>query len=241
MIRHIEYGELQDFLEGLLDQEMEEKVREHLASCEHCRQELEGLSELREMLGGLPVEADPARDLWPQVEWRIGGTKAGEPGVESASPDAETPDPILSVASSGAGRRISVPAWQLLAASIALMVISGATVWTLLGRSPGVIAPVGPVPESPAHMVNIQEAYGGYEEAVADLETVLERGREVLDPETVRVLEENLRTIDLAIQDAQYALMNDPASTVLQRFLAENLRKKVDLLRRAAGAVYAIT
>lgn len=92
-----------------------------------------------------------------------------------------------------------------------------------------------------AQMVGWEEAYGEYDQAVADLEAVLEKGREVLDPETIRVLEENLQSIDRAIQDAGDALMNDPASTLLQRFLADNLRKKVDLLRRAAGAVYAST
>jgi hypothetical protein len=241
MTRHIDNGELQDFLEGLLDPEVEGDVREHLDSCAHCRQELEGLAGLREMLGELPLEADPGRDLWPQIGWRIEGTKAREPGFREGSSTVEALDQAPSPASIGAGRKISLPAWQLLAASIALMVISGATVWALLGPNPGVMAPVGPIPESQAQMASIQEVYGGYEEAVADLETVLERGREVLDPETVRVLEENLRTIDLAIQEAQDALMSDPASAVLQRFLADNLRKKVDLLRRAAGAVYAIT
>ena len=63
----------------------------------------------------------------------------------------------------------------------------------------------------------------------------------VLDPETVRVLEDNLGSIDRAIQVAVDALMSDPASPLLQRFVADNLRKKVDLLRRAAGAVYAST
>ena len=120
------------------------------------------------------------------------------------------------------------------------MVISGASVWAFLSGNadPGMV--LTPFPEAPSArwrgrkpMVDMMRPW--------DLEAVLERGREVLDPETVRVLEENLQTIDRAIQEAGDAVMQDPASPVLQRFLAENLRKKMDLLRQAAGAVYANT
>jgi hypothetical protein len=76
---------------------------------------------------------------------------------------------------------------------------------------------------------------------VSDLEEVLEKGRGVLDDETVRILEENLQTIDDAINEAQAALAQDPGSKVLARFLTENLRRKIDLLRHAAEAVYANT
>ena len=101
--------------------------------------------------------------------------------------------------------------------------------------------PSGAPAVTPVQPVSWQEAYGGYDEAVSDLEDVLEKGREILDPETVRVLEESLEAIDLAIEEAGAAVREDPASPVLQRFLAENLRKKMDLLRRAAMAVYANT
>ena len=226
MTRHIDDSNLQDLLEGLLDSEAETEFREHLDSCPRCREELESLTELREELGRLPVEARPGRDLWPQISWRMGQTQA--PGLPPELP-------------SGTGRRVSLPAWQLLAASIALIVISGGTVWAVLAGRADMSGPLGSTPRSQAQMVSLEDVYGGYDEAVLDLEAVLEQGREVLDPETIRVLEENLRTIDQAIRDAETALMNDPASTFLQRFLADTLRKKVDLLRQAAGTVYAIT
>lgn len=237
---HIDDGVLQDFHEGLLDEEATEEIRAHLDACPECREGLAGLTGLLEGLAGLPVEAGPPRDLWPQIAWRMEGARSGEQAPEDAEGKAVPPE--RDHPGSGRGRRrVSLPAWQLLAASIALMVISGGSVWAILsGRFDAGPAPV-PGPVSPAQLVGWEEAYGGYDEAVADLEAVLEQGREVLDPETVRVLEENLQTIDQAIQDAEDALVQDPASPILQRFLVENLRKKVDLLRRAAGAVYAIT
>jgi hypothetical protein len=173
------------------------------------------------------MEGARTRDLTPAHVDESVGTEVEDSGPRRGSPRA--------------GKRISLPAWQLLAASIALMVISGGTVMAFLsGRmDPG--SPASPIPPSPGQFVAWEDAYGGYDEAVADLEAVLERGREVLDPETVRVLEENLETIDRALQEAEDALMQDPASAVLQRFLADMLRRKMDLLRKAAGAVYATT
>lgn len=249
MKQHIDMGLLQDYREGLLDPETEAEVRTHLEACSSCQQELEDLSRLMTDLRSLPTEAEPARDLWPQLAWRI-QEKSGAEGAAQEEMDGSR-DRLERVGKEGSvagprparkvSRRISVPAWQLLAASIALIVISGGSVWTLLSGRPGTVESVAPTGGSMSQMVGWEDAYGEYDRAVADLEAVLDSGRKVLDPETIKVLEENLQSIDRAIQDAGDALMNDPASPLLQRFLADNLRKKVDLLRRAAGAVYAST
>ena len=140
-----------------------------------------------------------------------------------------------------APRRVSLPAWQLLAASIVLMLVSGGVVWTVLSGRFQNGRPGYPLADSPAVLASWGDAYDGYDQATADLEAVLEKGRGVLDPETVRVLEESLRSIDEAIEEAGDALAQDPASPVLRRFFADNLRKKMDLLRKAAMAVYANT
>jgi hypothetical protein len=241
MTRHIDDSLLQDFLEGLLDSEAEEEVREHLDACSQCREERAVLTELLDGLGGLPSEAQPSRDLWPQIAWRMESTK----NRDSASAEVDVPEAAQyrepQRRQPQKGRRVNLPAWQLLAASIALIVISGGSVWAFLSGKMDAGGPLGPDFQSAAQFAGWEDAYGGYDEAVTDLEALLERGREILDPETVRVLEENLQTIDRAIQEAGDALMQDPASAVLQRFLADNLRKKMDLLRQAAGAVYATT
>ena len=241
MTRHIDDGLLQDFREGLLDPEAEGQLREHLDECSQCRGELEALTELLDGLGDLAVEAQPSRDLWPQIAWRMESAKTRNTAPSEVDEGHVPADLESPRRRPGRGRRVNLPAWQLLVASIALIVISGGSVWAFLSGRMEAGGPLGPVQQTPALLVSWEEAYGGYDEAVADLETVLEKGREVLDPETVRVLEENLQTIDRAIQEAGEALMQDPASSVLQRFLADNLRKKVDLLRQAAGAVYANT
>jgi hypothetical protein len=239
MTRHIDEGLLHDLAEGLLDPGQEADVRGHLEVCAECRHTFDGIQDLVSSLAHLPQEAEPSRDLWPQIAWRMEGSeKQRDEKVQTVSASNERR--IRQSRAPARARRFSLSAWQLAAASIALILISGVSVWAILsGRVDG---PAGPAMEAgPAQFASWEEAYGGYDEAVADLESFLEQGRELLDPQTVEVLEENLRTIDAAILESREALAQDPASDILQRFLALNLRKKVDLLRQAAGAVYSIT
>ena len=142
-----------------------------------------------------------------------------------------------------ARKNVTLAAWQLMAASLAMAVISGGAVWVYLTGSamdsPRTALPSGESPMAQAVMWGVD--MGDYQQAVADLEGVLQQGREVLDEETVRILEENLETIDRAIREAQDALSQDPGSKLLRRLLSESLRRKVDLLRHAATAIYANT
>jgi hypothetical protein len=55
------------------------------------------------------------------------------------------------------------------------------------------------------------------------------------------VVEENLRVIDDAIDEARAALARDPANGFLYRHLDRTMTKKLDLLRRAAGAALVST
>jgi hypothetical protein len=80
-----------------------------------------------------------------------------------------------------------------------------------------------------------------YAAAVADLQSMLDRGRDRLDPATVRVLEESLSTIDAAIEDARQALAADPANARLNTYLAGTRQRKLELLREASEIVTAIT
>jgi hypothetical protein len=245
MTPHVDDGLLQDFREGLLSPEVEEEVRKHLAACSRCRGELEALAKLMDDLAALPQEAQPARDLWPQIAWRMAreGKGAGEvgPRVDPAAAGESLPVRAGRGVGRGRGWRVNLAAWQLLAASLVVALISGASVWAFLtGRGEGTEPMAGP-PQWTAQQVGWVDAYEGFDEAVADLEAALEQGRHVLDPETIRVLEESLAIIDKAIHDARGALDQDPGSPVVRRILAENLRLKVSLLRHAVSAVYTNT
>ena len=131
--------------------------------------------------------------------------------------------------------------WQLLAASITVAMISGGAVWAFLAGTSQESIPVMAGPSSMAQPASLEAAYGPYDEAVLELEGILIEGREILGPETIQLLEENLLIIDRAIAESQEALSQDPGSKILRRILSETMRRKVDLLQRVAVAVYANT
>ena len=69
---------------------------------------------------------------------------------------------------------------------------------------------------------------------IASLQMTLRQRRSQLDPETVKVVEDNLKVIDLAVEQAKAALRKDPASGFLNEQLDGALQKKVELLRTVA-------
>ena len=78
-----------------------------------------------------------------------------------------------------------------------------------------------------------------YRDAVAELEVILEEGRRVLGHETIQTIEESLATIDEAIEEARESLAADPGSDVLNRLLARNMWKKMEILKQTAVAIRA--
>lgn len=222
MNRHVDFEELQDFQEELLSPEREAEVRRHLDQCPSCRGELAALQGLLSELGDLPQEAEPSRDLWPQINWRIGGTE-----------ERRAPRPQR--------RGITLPVWQLAAASIAVALISGGAVWAVISGTTQSPVPMVTTPATLAQPASLGHGFQDYEEVVMELEAIMEEGRKVLDPETLEILEENLNVIDRAISDSRKALLDDPGSGLLRRILNETMRRKVDFLQQAAVVIYANT
>lgn len=103
----------------------------------------------------------------------------------------------------------------------------------LAGRARGrpangqaMLAAVKPAPMSASERVLSGE--------IATLQQLLDEKRDHLDPVTVRVVEDNLLLIDVAVKQARAALARDPASGFLTGKLDNALNKKVELLRTAA-------
>ena len=220
MNRHIDFDQLQDYREGLLSPEEHEKIRAHLEECGSCSEDLAGLSDLMKELAELPEEATPARDLWPQIEWRIGGSEVAREGRPSR-------------------QSVTMPLWQLLAASIAVALVSGGAVWTFLAESPQAGGPIMTGPATMALPAGLDAGYEEYERAALELEGILLEAQGILDPETIQVLEGNLMVIDEAIAESKAALSEDPGSRILRRILSDTMRRKVGLLQQAAVAIYA--
>jgi hypothetical protein len=217
-------AKLSEYLDGDLSEPERAAVERHLASCPTCRATLADLARVVERARSLP-ERPPAADLWAGIAARL------EPRAKAPAPEVRS-----------LGRRrwsFSLP--ELAAAAAIIAVVSGGGAWWL-GASGG--SPPGPLATMPAPrsgQPTVSEARSpaerGYDAAVADLERVLASGRGALDTLTVRILEQNLATIDRAIADARRALQADPGSAYLNAHLARTMRRKIDLLRQAAALV----
>jgi tetratricopeptide (TPR) repeat protein len=230
---HMSESQLHDYLDGLLPPDMVEAMDAHLAGCDACQAELAALAELLDDLASLPDEARPERDLWGGIEARI----SEAPGEVEEPEVAVIPlTPRLA-----ARRRISLTVGQLLAAGIVLASISAGTVWMALGSGAVPDAMPAMAGGQPEGLMQVDQAYQDYDEAVEELEEILRQGRQVLDPRTVLVLEESLAEIDAAIEDAREALAADPASPELAWALTNNMKKKLGVLRQAAGIIQSST
>lgn len=216
---------LSEYLDDELDHAARRELEKHLRDCAACRGVL---AELRQVVarGRALDDRPPARDLWPHIAAGIGAAApATRPPVRAAVPQR--------------WRRLVFSVPQLAAAGVALAIVSGGTVWLLSRRSTPAPHASGSIDRPVIVVPAAGLAEGAYQAAVRDLERALAEGRTRLDTATVRVLEQSLRTIDAAILEARRALAQDPASAYLNQHLAETMRRKVDLLRRAATLALA--
>jgi anti-sigma factor RsiW len=218
---------LSEYLDGELPQGERVALEAHLQTCTDCSALLMDLRRVIRRARLLKGQT-PAHDLWPGIASRIGATPARS-------------EEVVELASHRRGARqwsFSLP--QLAAAGIALMALTGGAVWML--RAPATPARVESMVTAPAGTPAVNasvkpSAFQSYAAAVADLERVLANGREQLDSTTVRIIEQNLAAIDRAIAEAQRALEADSSNLYLNTHLAETMRRKLDLLRRAAALV----
>lgn len=201
---------LSDYADGELSPAEQAEVDAHLAACGECRAIAGELRRVAAQARSL-ADAPPDRDLWQGIAARIGAASPGD---------------------RGASRRFSFTLPQLIAASLALMVLSGGGVW--LARLGGERTDF-PAITADSRVMPASFADTHYDDAIADLQQTLDAGRSKLDAQTVRVLEESLASIDRAIEQCRRALAEDPANAYLSDHLVAAKKKKLALLRRATA------
>jgi len=211
---------LSEYLDGELEPGERAALERHLAACAPCAATLDELREVASRAAGLTARP-PAADLWTGIEARLQPARS----VVTAMPPREA-------------RRVSFTLPQLVAASLALMVVSGGGMWILQhgGRATD-LPPVAATSQPDPALLPVADADPRFDEAIADLEEALSAGRAALDPGTVKILEANLDAIDRAIDQSQRALAADPANVYLHNHLAEARQRKLALLRRGVGLI----
>ncbi|HXG96006.1 MAG TPA: zf-HC2 domain-containing protein [Gemmatimonadales bacterium] len=197
---------LSEYLDGELNSTERASLEAHLATCEQCSATL---GELRQVVAQAKSleDREPAKDLWAGI--RAGITPAR-----------------------GADRRFTFSVPQLLAASIALVLLSSGGAWLALqSRQSTEPTALGESPQRP-RVGQLVTWTGQTDAAIADLQTALTQNEKRLDTATVRIVRVNLAIIDRAIADARIALQKDPGNAYLNLHLANTMRRKVELLRR---------
>jgi len=197
---------LSEYVDGELAAGERTALEAHLGSCADCRATIEDLRKVVARAKAIDDRA-PKADLWPGVAKRIGAGK------------------VFDIRS----RRFSFSMPQLIAASIALIVLSGGGAWLALGSRPTQGSAVGFRADP---RVRLAMSTGRTDAAIADLQEVFERNKSRLDTSTVRVVRQAFTTIDRAIAEARTALEADPGNAYLNLHLADTMRRKLELLRR---------
>ena len=108
---------LSEYLDGELDGTERAALEAHLAACGECYATLGELRRVVARAKSLP-DTSPANDLWA-------GIKAGITASAPVTVRRDRPERIV-------GRHFSVSVPQLLAASLALILMSGGSVWLAL-------------------------------------------------------------------------------------------------------------
>src|SRR5256886_7450367 len=198
---------LSEYLDGTLAVGERAALEAHLVDCAACAATLEELRRVVARARALDDRA-PGADLWPKIAVGIGRATAPR-----------------------ARRYFAFTVPQLIAASVALIILSGGATW--LVRSRAVTATS--VAMAPPQAQWLTAADRRYETTVAELQGALVQGRRTgrLARATVRILERNLATIDTAIAQARRALAPAPRSRDIHRRLADTMRRKLELLRQA--------
>ena len=208
---------LSEYIDDELTPAERTALEAHLVSCRECTVTLDELREVVERAGALPPRP-PAADLWTGIEPRL-----------------ERFATVMPFQARTVRRRLSFTIPQLVAAGLALMVMSGGSVWVL--QHGGRATDLPQVAAADPSVVPTSLTDPRYDEAIADLEQALNAGRADLDPGTIRILEANLDAIDKAIDQSRHALAADPANVYLNSHLADARQRKLALLRRATALV----
>lgn len=216
---------LSEYVDGDLDAETRAALEVHLATCADCRatrDELERVVVRARRIG----YREPSHDLWTRIEAGL------------SSPTGPT-----TVRPIHRRRVITLSLARLAAAAGIVAAVAGGTTWAIATRRVASAPAVAVATDStgvatPGAGGNLTLgapalAVASYRDAAADLERTFDAGRARLRPETMRIIEENLRTIDGAIAQADSALRRDPGSAYLNQYLAETMQRKLKLLRRA--------
>ena len=202
---------LDDFVAADVTPDERGAVAAHLEACPSCRAAAANVQRLfaQARTGLRPVE--PEHDLWPGIAARIG-------------------------AATSARRHAAGP--RLLAAA-ALVLLAAASVIgvRLAGRQTGGAVSrthVGRAGAAALASYEVAQARATFATARRQLVAVFESRRGMMSPQTVAVVEKNMRAIDEAVREMEAALARDPGNADLPALLIAAYGQEIDMLQGVA-------
>jgi anti-sigma factor RsiW len=196
------------------------RVESHLAQCEQCRADVEGLRRVVRRAAALD-DRPPQQDLWAGIKERIGELDSSD--VVPLAPRR---------------RRFVFTMPQLAAAAAVIVAVSAGGASLIMHGTSAPTTSAGTTDrKGNVILVNATpdvQISAGYEAPIRELQQALTQRRSQLDTSTVRVIEQSLTVIDAAIRQAKAALAKDPNNTYLNGHLQRAFDRKLDLLRQAA-------
>lgn len=209
---------LDDFVDGTLPEGERREVARHLEGCPECRTSDARMRALLAEVGALPRSIPPRRDPWPSIAERIMAGKVVDFDYARRS-----------------------KRWYLVGAAavaVAVLVAAVSLVTALLVRSERG-SRMASVPERPATTavtpasLELTQAQATYDAARKQLLAALAARKASLSPQTVAIVERNLKVINEAVAEMQTALARDPGNRELPALLMTAYQQEIDLLQRA--------
>src|SRR5882672_7451792 len=143
---------LSEYVDEELSRSDREALEQHLLSCPECPSAVEDLTAVRERARNLPEAAVPA-ELWSRIESSIAAGRLRSVPSQGPGPERDRESRSGRTGGSSWGGRFSFSLPELVAASLAVAVLSGAGMFALMklpGRAPAIGPTVAQAPPSGA-------------------------------------------------------------------------------------------
>jgi len=224
---HLSEEERQRAADRTLDPADRARVDAHLAECRDCAADVARLTALMNRIdesrrGGARATLTPELEgMWPEIRQQIERTKV----VALDSEERPT-----------SSWRFRMDPWVIgVAASVAAV-----TAITVIQIVPPVVRSVVTSGVSAVTADSTfrfaDDSIKGYREEADRLLDELKLQRAQLAPEARDAIDDDLKTVDLAIAELQTAVARDPRNPTLRSMLASSYRQKVDILRKIPNA-----
>lgn len=242
---------LSEYMDGELNATDASALEQHLRECAECATTLADLRLITAQAGVLETR-EPTRDLWAGIAAEIGAKdnvisldahRKTKRSVTLSMPQVAAAAVVLLALGGIAVRQMQPSRDDQRTVATATQPTSQATdtadINTQDASAPKtapvtVIQPRANALRNASRNEAAQVQTLGYDAAITQLQQAADQNKAQLNPETTRVIEQSMVTIDRAIADARAALAADPANAYLHRHLDRTMKQKLELLRQAA-------